>query len=162
VAITDVTRITTCCGQRQQPVTLSGSSNCALMSLYFRIVRLRQRPARLDPMIAAGRKPHLVSRHWPLLFAKSCIDNPGYLGTSEAASSRTEHPGREMWCVWMFPQLRGGEAGAITSSDRACQCIAAPILLPARCCQRLAGPPEGHRARPSACWPGPPLPGAAV
>ena len=45
---------------------------------------------------------------------------------------RTEHAGLRTWCVWLFPQLRGGDAGAITASGRVCRCLAAPILLPAR------------------------------
>ena len=41
---------------------------------------------------------------------------------------RTERAGLRTWCLWLFPQLRGGDAGAITASGRVCQCLAAPIL----------------------------------
>jgi hypothetical protein len=101
--------------------------------------------------MAPGQAPSQLSRDSPAQ-AMIPLESHGQVAGLEpvASSSRTEHPGREMWCVWMFPQLRGSEAGAVTASGRACQCLAAPILLPAGCCQRLAGPPEGHRARPSA------------
>ena len=56
---------------------------------------------------------------------------PAGLLQVQSPSMRTEHPGREMWCAWTFPQLRGSEAGAITASNRACQCLAAPSVLPA-------------------------------
>jgi len=46
-------------------------------------------------------------------------------------SMRTKYAGLRTWCVWLFPQFRGGDAGAITASDRVCQWFATPILLPA-------------------------------
>jgi len=63
-----------------------------------------------------------------------------------ASSSRTEHTSREMCCARMFPQLRGSKSGAITASDRACQCLTAPVLLPAG---KQAGTRAGGSSTPS-------------